>query len=276
MQKLALVVALLLIGLWWWQVKPAPPGAPKDKAPVPGAQASPPPLLAEPKRPAGEIEAAPAGAPADNIAILQGRLVPFDYAFDVTKLLDAAAAWPDIDAEAMYRLAEGMERCALPPSQATEEERLWLTHCQELPAAWRQKTFIQQLKVASADQGFILGQLMQGFMLSYQADSARFEGRDWAALQAKAISYFQAAADQGALMALAVLANAYADPNNGEYYQPVRALAYTRFLKALVPDFSAPGLESRVADLPYYDKDEAAELQRVLEDAWLQLPQLWR
>lgn len=276
MQKLALAVALLLIGLWWWRYAPVPPIAPEDKAPAPGAQTLPPPTLAEPERPAGETEVTPLDAPPDNLAILQGRLAPFDYAFDVAKLLDAAAAWPDIDAEAMYRLAEGMERCALPPSQATEEERLWLTHCQGLPGAWRKKAFIQQLKVASADQGFILGQLMQGFMLSYQADSARFDGRDWAALQAKAISYFQAAADQGAIMALAVLANAYADPNNGEYYQPVRALAYTRFLKALVPDFSAPGLESRVADLPYYDKDEAAEQQRALEDAWLQLPQLWR
>ncbi|EKE76744.1 hypothetical protein [Gallaecimonas xiamenensis] len=271
------LLSALLVLLWWCQrpaLTPPQPAALGSAAPGFEAQADP----VDDDAQTADLLTDPELDP-DPMAGLRQKIVTLRHDFNPSDALAAALAWPNVDGAQMYGLAEGIEFC----SQRGGEEpgqgdmALWLAHCKNLPAAWREKPFLVGLKEGSAQQGYLLAQLMRGFEVSYQADMAGYTGQGPAyQLRGQAIGYFEAAARQGSVMALAVLAAELADPDNGEFYQPVRALAYVQFLKALLPGFSAPGLEGLVADLPYYDQDAADLEVQALAARWQLLDTIWR
>ncbi|WKE63920.1 hypothetical protein PVT67_09425 [Gallaecimonas kandeliae] len=280
----ALLVALLLVGLWWYQqlspgAKKSPPApSPVEPPTLPGAaspSATPPLAESAPSRRGQSKE-----APPDPMAYLRAKVVELHHDFDPALSLSALEAWPNLDAEQAYRLAEGIQYCLNQPKDVAKPSpglSQWTARCAGLPGQWRSRDFIEQLQKQSAEGGFLLAQLMLGFELSYQADRAALRGEGSASeLRGQSLAWFEKAADQGVIMALAVLASEYADPDSGEFYHPVKALAYLDFLKALLPGFSAPGLEDGIKDLPYYDRDAALAQQAALEAKWQALDQLWR
>ncbi|WP_406667892.1 hypothetical protein [Gallaecimonas sp. GXIMD1310] len=279
----ALALAFVLIGSWLVQRWPAtPPTEPAVGHTLPLSRAANPQPLSTlntaslPAKPGQASDSA-----ADPYSQLRLRLQTMHSGFQPQQALAAATNWPALTATQHFYLAQGLELC----SRGFDNDFLadntplqqWLRRCKTLPIHWHSRAFVLAQKRLAAEQGFYLAQLMMGFESSYQADQARRngDGRE-ALLRARAIEYFEAAADQGTLMALAVLVNEYADVNNGEYYQPVKALGYLLFVQALLPGYKAPGVDNELTDLPYYDLDSANEEKARLLRRWQKLSVLYQ